>query len=50
MPAGWIVTTVEERGKHVNEIMSTKWVKGATRVAEGLSMLNLVKEINDKTK
>ena len=29
---------------------STKWVKSSILAAEGIGMLNLVKEINEKTK
>ena len=50
MAAVWIATIAEKRGKHVNETTLTKWMKGATPEAKGLGMLNLVKEINNKTK
>ena len=41
---------MEERGKHINELTLAKGVKGPTPAAEGIGMLNLVKEVNDKTK
>ena len=50
MAAHWIITTLEESGKHANYITSSKWVHGATPAAEGLGAYNLVMDIKDKTK
>ena len=50
MEAFWVITTLEERGNHVNEITSSKWGNEATPEAEWLGLLNLVKETNNKTK
>ena len=50
MAAIWVFITLEERVKHVNGITSTKQIKGATLAAKGISILKLVKEINNKTK
>ena len=48
--AFWVITTLKERGKCFNYITSSNWVNGAIPVAEGLCLLNLLKEINNKTK
>ena len=48
--AVWVITALEERGKHVNKMASSKWVNVATPAAEGLGLLNLVKETNKNAK
>ena len=48
--AFWVIAALEERGKCVNRVTSSKWVNSATPEAEGLGLLNLVKEINNNTK
>ena len=50
MAAFWVISTLKEKGKHGNDITSSKWVNEATPVAKGLGLLNLVKQINNKTK
>ena len=50
MEADWAATAAEERGSHANDLASTEWVKGAMPAVKGLGMLNLVKEVNNKTK
>ena len=46
----WVITALEEILKHVNVIVSSKWVNGTIPEAEGLGLLDLVKEINNNTK
>ena len=46
MAAYWVITILEESGKYSNNISSSNWVNGAIPAAEGLGLLNLIKEIN----
>jgi len=48
--AYWLITTLEESRKYSNNISSSNWVNGAIPAAEGLGLLNLIREINTKTK
>jgi len=50
MAAYWVITILEESGKYSNNISSSNWVNGAIPAAEGLGLLNLIREINTKTK
>jgi len=49
MVAFWIITTVENQVYETGEVTSSKWAIGQTPVAEGIGVLNLVKDINNKT-
>jgi len=48
--AYWVVTTLDERGKYTNNILSSKRTNEAVPTAEGIGLLNLIKEINNQTK
>ena len=49
MAVYWVVTILDKRGKYTNNILLSKWTNGVVSMAEGLGLLNLIEEINNKT-
>ena len=45
----WVITTSENEPRCAGNIYSTKWISGQTPVAEGVRILNILREINKKT-
>ena len=50
MAAYWIVTRLDETGKQTNNISLSKWTNRLVPAAEGIGLLNLIKEINKQIK
>ena len=49
MVAWWVITTMDEQVKFTGHVSSSNWGAGQTPVAEGIGVLNLIKEIRAKT-
>ena len=50
MAAFWVITTLENQVQNIGSVSSSKQVLGQTPIAEGVGVLNLIKDINNKTK
>ena len=49
MAVCWVSTTLENQVHRKGHVCSTKWITGQIPVAKGIRVLNLIKEINNKT-